>query len=154
MTALSIRQATLEDFDFVVSLIGSDPIADARQPARPDDQIHQRDAFDAIARDPNHLLLVAEFEHQRVGSFQLSFIPGVSRQGAWRGQIESVRIHPDYRNRGLGSAMMTWAVERCRQRGCGLVQLTSDRQRSSAHRFYERLGFSPTHTGFRLSLSV
>lgn len=152
MNALSIRQATIEDFDFVVSLIGTDPIADARNPAGSDDHRHQREAFDAITRDPNHLLLVAELEHQPVGSFQLSFIPGVSRQGAWRGQIESVRIHPEYRNRGFGRAMMEWAVERCREQGCGLVQLTSDQQRSCAHRFYEKLGFLPTHTGFKLKL--
>lgn len=152
MNALSIRNATLEDLDFVVSLIGTDPIADARIPATSDDQRHQREAFDAINRDPNHLLLVADWEHQPVGSFQLSFIPGVSRQGAWRGQIESVRIHPEHRNRGLGSAMMEWAVERCRERGCGQVQLTSDQKRSNAHRFYERLGFLPTHTGFKLRL--
>ena len=152
MIALSIREATREDFDFVVSLIDTDPVAIARNPAKPDDQKHQQEAFDAIDRDPNHLLLVAELERRPVGSFQLSFIPGVSRKGAWRGQIESVRIHPEYRNRGLGSAMMEWAVEHCRERGCGLVQLTSDRQRSDAHRFYEKLGFSPTHTGFKLRL--
>lgn len=152
MTALTIREAILEDLDFVVSLIGTDPIADARNPATADDRLHQREAFEAINSDPNHLLLVAELEHQPVGSFQLSFIPGVSRQGAWRGQIESVRIHPAHRNRGLGGAMMEWAVERCRERGCGLVQLTSDQQRSNAHRFYERLGFLPTHTGFKMRL--
>ena len=152
MTTLSIRKATLEDLDFIISLIGTDPIADARNPETPDDRKHQREAFDAINRDPNHLLMVAELEHQPVGSFQLSFIPGVSRQGAWRGQIESVRIHPEYRNRGLGGAMMEWAVERCRERGCGLVQLTSDQQRTSAHRFYGRLGFLPTHTGFKLRM--
>ena len=96
--------------------------------------------------------MIAEWDGTAIGSFQLSFIPGVSRQGAWRGQIESVRIHPDYQGRGLGSAMMQWAVEQCRNRGCGLVQLTSDRQREDAHRFYERLGFVPTHTGFKLKL--
>ena len=152
MNALSIRKAILDDFDFVVSLISTDPIAGARNPATPDDRNHQRVAFDAILRHADHLLLVAELEREPVGSFQLSFIPGVSRQGAWRGQIESVRIHPEYRNRGFGSAMMEWAVERCRERGCGLVQLTSDRQRHDAHRFYQKLGFLPTHTGFKLRL--
>lgn len=152
MNTLSYRDAAESDLPFIVGLIESDPIAAKRDPGRSSDAEDQKEAFDAIARDPSHRLLVAELDGEPVGSFQLSFIPGVSRQGAWRGQIESVRIDPGHQGKGLGSAMMQWAIEECRKRGSGLVQLTSDTTREDAHRFYERLGFKPTHTGFKLKL--
>ena len=152
MSNLTFRDATLADLPFITGLIDSDPVAAARDPAHADDPQQQREAFTAIAADPNHRLIVALAGDVPVGSFQLSFIPGVSRQGAWRGQIESVRIAPEFQGAGYGSAMMEWAVAQCRARGCGLVQLTSDVTRADAHRFYDRLGFRATHTGFKLKL--
>ncbi|NVE94260.1 GNAT family N-acetyltransferase [Altererythrobacter lutimaris] len=152
MSRLTIRDATEQDLPYIVGLIDSDAVSAKRDPAMPADEADQREGFDAIAGDPNHRLLIAEVEGKPVGSFQLSYIPGVSRQGAWRGQIESVRVHPDHQSKGIGGAMLEWAVEECRKRGCGLVQLTSDTTREDAHRFYERLGFKPTHTGFKLKL--
>lgn len=152
MDHLHYRDAGLDDLDFLVELMDRDPVAAARDLAHRDDRQQQTEAMKAIAFDPNHRLLIVELDQVPVGSFQLSFIPGVSRQGAWRGQIESVRVVPERQGQGIGSAMMQWAVAECRRRGCGLVQLTSDRNRPDAHRFYERLGFRPTHSGFKLKL--
>ncbi|WP_120076593.1 GNAT family N-acetyltransferase [Aurantiacibacter odishensis] len=152
MTALTYRDATPDDLPFIAALGDADEVAAARDPARATIAEEQRKALAAITTDPNHRLLVVERDGERVGSFQLSFIPGVSRQGAWRGQIESVRVIDSLRGQGIGEAMMRWAIDRCAEKGCGVVQLTSDRQRDAAHRFYERLGFEPTHTGFKMKL--
>jgi GNAT superfamily N-acetyltransferase len=87
-----------------------------------------------------------------VGTCQLTFIPSLSRRGAERMTIEAVRVRTDLRGHGLGRAMMAWALERARERGCGLAQLTTDRRRTDAHRFYASLGFEPSHLGFKLTL--
>lgn len=152
MDQLLIRDAVEVDLPFIVGLIASDPVAAARDLEAPGDAAAQLEGFRAIAADPNHRLLVAEFAGTPAGSFQLSFIPGVARGGAWRGQIEAVRVAPAHQGQGIGQAMMRWAIEQCRERGCALVQLTSDRSRADAHRFYERLGFTATHSGFKLKL--
>ncbi len=110
------------------------------------------DAFSAIEADPNQLLVVMRYHQKMAGCFQLSFIPGLSRKGQWRGQIESVRIAAHLRGQGLGQRMMAWAIETCRARGCGLVQLSTDKSRLDAHRFYERLGFIASHEGMKLAL--
>lgn len=147
-----IRDALEGDLPFIVGLIASDPVAAARDAEAPGDAAAQLEAWRAITADPNHRLLVADLAGEPVGSFQLSFIPGVARGGAWRGQIEAVRVAPGHQGRGIGQAMMHWGIEQCRDRGCALVQLTSDRRRADAHRFYERLGFAATHSGFKLKL--
>ena len=152
MLLLSIRDATEADLPFIVELIDTDTISAVRDPARESDAAVQLAGCLAIGADPNHRLLVAEREGVAVGSFQLSFIPGVSRRGTWRGQIEAVRVAPEFQGQGFGGQMMAWAIAECRDRGCGLVQLTSDRQRNDAHRFYEKLGFTASHTGFKLKL--
>ena len=87
-----------------------------------------------------------------VATLQLTFIPGLARRGALRAQIEAVRVHPDLRGRGLGHALIASAIDEARRRGCALVQLTSDVRRTDAARFYERLGFVASHTGFKLQL--
>lgn len=83
---------------------------------------------------------------------QLSFLPGLARRGALRAQIEAVRVRQDYRSRGLGAALFEWAIQEARGRGCALVQLTTDKSRVDAHRFYERLGFVASHEGLKLQL--
>lgn len=152
MQSLIIRDALEADLPFIVGLIASDPVAAARDAEAIGDAAAQMEGFRAITGDPNHRLLVAEIAGERVGSFQLSFIPGVARGGAWRGQIEAVRVAPGHQGQGIGQAMMRWGIEQCRDRGCALVQLTSDINRADAHRFYERLGFAATHSGFKLKL--
>ena len=149
---LTYRPATEADLPFLDELAAEDEIGAARDGLRPDHAEQALEGLRAISADPNHTLYIVEREGEPVGSFQLSFIPGVARKGAWRGQIESVRVRKALRKHGIGEAMIRWAVERCRERGCAVVQLTSDRQREGAHRFYERLGFVPSHTGFKLPL--
>ncbi len=109
-------------------------------------------AFEAIDRDPNQFLAVMVDGDQLIGTLQLTFIAGLSRRGATRGQIEAVRITRDRRSEGLGEQLIEWAVAECRKRRCAIVQLTTDRRRKDAHRFYDRLGFEPTHIGYKLEL--
>ena len=109
-------------------------------------------AFDALQADPNQVLAVLEDEAGIAGCLQISYIPGLSRRGMLRGQIESVRIASRRRGGGLGRVMLDWAIEECRKAGCGLVQLTTDKARPDALRFYESLGFKPSHEGLKLSL--
>ncbi len=110
-------------------------------------------AFEAIERDANQLLAVGTLADGTIAAcLQISFMPGLSRHGQWRGQIESVRVAEAARGRGAGRQMMDWAIAECRRRGCGIVQLTSDKTRGDAIRFYESLGFVASHEGLKLSL--
>ncbi|ATZ27394.1 GNAT family N-acetyltransferase [Streptomyces lavendulae] len=112
---------------------------------------HER-AFAAIEADPRNELLVLQDGDALVGCLQLTYIPGLGQGGRERALVEAVRIRADRRGGGLGAELMALAVERARGRGCGLVQLTSDKRRTAAHRFYERLGFARSHEGFKLRL--
>ncbi len=148
-----LRRATLDDVPGIVALLTDDPLGAEREAAGAAAamQPYLR-AFEAIDADAAQLLLVAETGGTVVATMQLSFIPGLARQGALRAQIEAVRVHADLRGSGLGRAMVGWAVTESRRRGCALVQLTSDKQRPDAHRFYAELGFVATHEGFKLGL--
>ena len=110
------------------------------------------EAFRAIQAEPNCRELVAVLDGAVVGCFQLNFLPGLGRRGAWRAQIEAVRVAQGQRGRGVGAVMMAWAIERARERGCAMIQLTTDKRRLDAHRFYRRLGFEATHEGMKLPL--
>lgn len=153
MSDVSFRRATEADVAAIVALLADDGLGRGREnPALPLGRRYL-DAFAALDSDPNQLLVVAERDGTVVGCLQLTFIPGLSRLGMWRGQIEAVRVAASERSTGLGGAMVGWAIERCRARGCGLVQLTTDKTRADAHRFYERLGFVASHEGMKLALS-
>jgi GNAT superfamily N-acetyltransferase len=148
----AFRRAASDDLPAIVALLADDPIGSGREsPGVALDPCY-RDAFAAIERDPNQLLGVAERDGRVIGCLQISFIPGLTRCGMWRGQIEGVRIAASERGAGTGRAMLLWAVEECRKRGCGLVQLTSDNRRTDAHAFYAALGFQATHQGYKLAL--
>ena len=149
---VAFRRAIPEDLAAIVALLADDPLGQGRETAGKDLDGHYREAFAAIERDPNQLLLVAMRDERVIGALQLSFIPGLTRRGMWRGQIEGVRVAAGERGSGVGRTMLDWAIAECRRRGCGLVQLTSDERRGDAHRFYEALGFQPTHRGYKLSL--
>src|ERR1051325_4707745 len=136
---IAFRRAVSADLPEIVALLADDPLGRERESARAVLDPAYRDAFAAIERDPNQLLAVAERGGGIIGALQLSFIPGLTRRGMWRGQIEGVRVAASERGLGTGRAMLLWAVEECRRRGCGLVQLTSDKRRTKAHRFYEAL---------------
>jgi GNAT superfamily N-acetyltransferase len=150
--SVAFRRAVPDDLPTIVALLADDPIGRDRENPGPQLDTRYRAAFEAIERDPNQLLIVADRGGHVIGVLQLTFIPGLTRRGMWRGQIEGVRVAADERASGIGRAMLVWAVEECRKRGCGLVQLTSDKRRSGAHRFYEALGFEATHEGYKLSL--
>ena len=149
---IELRPARREDLEAIVAMLANDPLGSGREDASLPLGEAYLEAFDALDQDPNHLLAVAIAEGQVVGTLQLSFIPGLARTGMWRGQIEAVRIAQDFRNSGLGQQMFQWAIARCEERGCGLVQLTTDKTRPDAHRFYERLGFEASHIGYKLKL--
>ncbi|MBB1255752.1 GNAT family N-acetyltransferase [Streptomyces sp. OF3] len=150
MSDLVIRAATAEDVPAIVAMLADDPLGAQREsPSEP--AVYQA-AFAHIAVDPNQHLVVAERAGAVVGTLQLTVIPGLSRRGASRALIEAVRVRADERGGGLGGELIRWAVDEARQLDCALVQLTSDNSRVDAHRFYERLGFAATHTGFKLTL--
>ena len=155
MTDLTFRDADPAD---IPTIIGLSHAGDARgkdtpplDPATLDDPRY-RAAFDEIIADPKHRLIVAEKGGEVVGTIQLSFIPGMPNLGMKRGLLENVHIRSDQRGTGLGTQMVIWAIERCREAGCGVVQLTSNKLRLDAHRFYEKLGFAKSHEGFKLKL--
>ncbi|MEF1199685.1 GNAT family N-acetyltransferase [Vibrio owensii] len=149
---LTYRSATFEDLTSLVALLANDPLGSKREDASsPLNQAYVA-AFEAIDKDPNNQLLVVELEGALVGMLQLTFIPYLTHIGSWRCLIEGVRIHQDYRGRGFGEQMFEYAIKQAKDKGCRLVQLTSDKQRPDALRFYEKLGFEATHEGFKLAL--
>ncbi|MEL6297419.1 MAG: GNAT family N-acetyltransferase [Pseudomonadota bacterium] len=155
LTGVTIRRATRTDLQAVIALLADDPLGATREQAGagsagPDPAYVA--AFDAIASDPNQFLAVAECENTVIATLQLTYIHGLSRGGARRGQIEAVRVARAWRGRGLGRHMIEWAVATCRREGCTLVQLTSDRSRERAHDFYTRLGFTASHLGFKRTI--
>jgi GNAT superfamily N-acetyltransferase len=152
MSSLTFRPAATSDLPFIVGLVVEDSvvaIGDDPHAASGPDYVAALAAIDA---DRNQEMLIAALGSEPIGCFQLSYIPGLMRRGMWRGLIENVHVTPSHRNKGFGGQMMAWAIERCRERGCGMVQLTSNKKRLDAHRFYRRLGFEQSHEGFKLTL--
>ncbi|QFU16905.1 GNAT family N-acetyltransferase [Microvirga thermotolerans] len=152
MTEIAFRAAKASDLPAIVTLLADDPLGQHREDPSPPLNSRYWKAFEAIKADPNQLLAVVTEGDEVIGTLQISFIPGLARAGAWRGQIEAVRIAAARRNSGLGQQMFEWAIAQCRSRGCDLVQLTTDKERPDAHRFYERLGFVASHIGYKLAL--
>ncbi len=148
---LELRRATAGDLPALVAMLADDPLGAGREDDG--DLTPYRRAFDLVDADPAHVLLVAADGDDVVGTLQLSVLPGLARRGTSRGQIEAVRVAAGARGRGIGAAMLGWAVAESRRRGCGLVQLTTDRSRTDARRFYERLGFVASHEGMKLALA-
>ncbi|MEU6448325.1 GNAT family N-acetyltransferase [Streptomyces sp. NPDC046979] len=150
MGDLEIRRTTAADIPAVVAMLTDDPLGAQRE--SPDDLDPYLAALERLDADPNQHVVVAVRDSRVVGTLQLTIVPGLSRRGATRSIIEGVRIHADERGSGLGTQLIEWAIDESRRQGCQLVQLTSDKTRTDAHRFYERLGFSSSHTGFKLQL--
>jgi GNAT superfamily N-acetyltransferase len=149
-----LRRAASADLPAVIALLTDDPISAARADggSTSDWAAYER-AFERIDGDPAQQLLVAALpDGDVIGTMQLTVIPGLARAGASRLQIEAVRVRGDHRGRGIGGAMIRWAVERAPSHGARLVQLTSDAKRTDAHRFYTRLGFTASHVGFKYAV--
>lgn len=146
------RRARRADLPSVVRMLAEDDLGSQRE--RYDEPLPESysSAFEQIDNDPNHELIVAERNGEVIGTLHLMFLPSVSFQGGLRAQVESVRVDKLFQSQGIGSQMMKWAVERARQRGAHIVQLTTHKTRLDAHRFYERLGFKGTHLGMKLNL--
>lgn len=146
-------QAKREDVPQLVELLADDLLGCEREDnSRP--IVHSYlDAFDAIDSDPNNQLLVVRGEGKLIGMLQLTFIPYLTHQGSWRCLIEGVRIHQSFRGVGIGEKMFHHAIALAKSKSCQIVQLTSDKLRPDALRFYEKLGFKATHEGFKLALA-
>jgi GNAT superfamily N-acetyltransferase len=150
---LTFRLAARSDVPAILELLADDEVSRARDGAISEaaDAAHWA-AFDAIDADPRNELIVVEEDGVPVGTFQLTFTPSLSRGGSERMTIEAVRVRSDRRGSGVGRQMMAWALDRGRERGCRLAQLTTDKRRADAHRFYESLGFVASHEGMKLAL--
>ena len=147
------REAAAEDVTALVALLAADQLGATRDGiTSQDDMRAYLRAFGALDADPMHLLLLGTIGDDVIATMQLSFLPGLARRGALRAQIEAVRVREDYRGRGIGAAMIEWAIHEAQRRGCALVQLMTDNSRDQAHRFYKRLGFVASHQGLKLKI--
>jgi ribosomal protein S18 acetylase RimI-like enzyme len=147
----TIRRAARGDVESIARMLADDPLGSGRE--RLEDPLPESyfRAFEAVDRDPNIQLVVAEDgEGAVVGCLQLCILPGLSSQGASRGLIEDVRVAAHCRSRGIGEQMVQWAIAEARTRGCKLVELLTHNTRVDAQRFYARLGFAPSHVGMTL----
>jgi GNAT superfamily N-acetyltransferase len=152
MPDLIFRRATEADVPMIIGLLADDILGASREATGAESYPKYLNAFCAIDADANQFLMVVVDGTQVIGTLQLTFIPGLASRGQKRGQIEAVRIASDRRGEKIGEAMFDWAVEKCRTEQCGIVQLTTDKARMEAHRFYDRLGFQPSHVGYKLKL--
>ena len=149
---LTFRKAAENDIWNLVALLADDVLGAKREDiSKPLNQSYF-DAFQNIEKDPNNELTVVECNGELVGMLQLTFIPYLTHTGSWRCLIEGVRIAKNYRGQGFGAEFIRWAIRRATERNCKIVQLTSDKQRPDALRFYQSLGFQATHEGFKLKI--
>jgi GNAT superfamily N-acetyltransferase len=150
---LTFRLATRDDVRDIVRMLADDALGAQRETYGPSLQHSYYAAFEIISRDANNELVVGCLAGRVIAVLQLTFIPYLTHRGSWRALIEGVRIDSSVRSRGIGRKLIAWAVERARQRDCHMVQLTSDKARADAIRFYESLGFVASHEGFKLHLN-
>ena len=150
MNDLIARKMQKADLGIVVSLLADDELGRSREDKTNVVHADYLRAFEQIQSDVNQYAAIFEINGETVGCLQITFIPGLSRRGSLRGQIEGVRVCRDFRRKGYGAKMIEWAIAECRDRGCRLVQLTSDKKRENAIQFYEKLGFVKSHEGFKL----
>jgi GNAT superfamily N-acetyltransferase len=149
---VTLRRARAEDVPAIVHLLADDPLGRTRERDETPLPASYAKAFAAIDADANQELVVACRGSRVVGVLQLTYLPSLTYRGSWRAQIEGVRVGADERSRGLGRALFEWAIARARERGCALLQLTTDKSRPDARRFYEGLGFVASHEGMKLRL--
>jgi len=150
--SIHFRRAARADLPEIVRMLADDGLGSQREQYKLPLPAVYLAAFEQINANSFHELIVAELDGRVVGTLHLIFIPSLSYQGGLRAQVESVRVDESLRNQGIGAKMMKWAIERARQRGAHILQLTTHNSRLNAHRFYERLGFKGTHLGMKISL--
>lgn len=146
------RVATEKDLDSIVAMLADDVIGSKRERYEHPLPNSYIEALEAIRSDPNNELVVACAGNEVIGVQQITFTPYITHQGRWRATIEGVRTSASVRGKGVGTELIKWAIQRAKERGCHLVQLTTDKKRPDALRFYERLGFKPTHEGLKMKL--
>ena len=149
---LKFRDAIESDVPALVQLLADDALGAMREDISTPLNNDYLKAFHSIQSDPNNELTVVESNNEFAGMLQLTFIPYLTHTGSWRCLIEGVRIADTHRGKGLGTEFINWAIEGAKKRKCSLVQLTSDKKRPDAIRFYEALGFEATHEGFKLKI--
>jgi Predicted acetyltransferase len=149
---LTIREAELRDLEAIIRLHEEDDLSSHGDAWTPESRPAYEAAFAAIARSPENSLFVALDGEEVVGTFQLTFIPNLTGRGSLRVKVESVKVKGARRSGGIGSRMMTFAEEEARRRGARLMELSSQKARKEAHRFYERLGYTRSHEGFKKKL--
>lgn len=148
---MKIRKAERNDVPFIVKMLADDKLGKLRE--RYEDPLPDLyfQAFENIDKDANQELVVLENEDEVIiGTLQLTFIPYLTYQGGIRSQIEAVRIRKDFRGKGIGLKLFEWAIQRAKERGAHLIQLTTDKKRPDALKFYEKLGFKATHEGMKM----
>ena len=150
MNDVKARKMQKNDFNVILNLLTDDELGQFRETKSNVIHADYIRAFEQINSDANQYAAVFESCGEIVGCLQITFIPGLSRRGCLRGQIEGVRVSRAFRGKGYGAKMLTWAITKCRDRGCRVVQLTSDKKRENAIQFYEKLGFVKSHEGFKL----
>ncbi|MGN8644637.1 N-acetyltransferase family protein [Gracilibacillus sp. HCP3S3_G5_1] len=146
---IRFRIATENDLDRIIAMLADDVLGSQRERYEHPLPNSYKQAFEAITTDPNNELVVACYNNEVIGVQQITFTPYITHQGGWRATIEGVRTSASVRGKGVGTKLIKWAIERAKERGCHLVQLTTDKQRPDALRFYERLGFKATHEGLK-----
>lgn len=152
MSVIKIREAVINDLPYIVKLMADDAVVGQRESyTTPLSQCYI-DAFNNICNDKNSILLVSCDDEKVIGSLQVTFTQYLSCKGSMRATIENVYVSESYRNLGVGTQLMKYAVNLAKDKNCSIVQLTSNKTRKDAHRFYERLGFHATHEGMKLSL--
>jgi len=149
---VTFREATLQDLDMIVFMLSDDALGNTRELCKDPLPKSYVEAFESIHSDPNNELIVACYGEEIVGVQQITFTPYITHQGGWRATIEGVRVASTERGKGLGSMLIQWAIQRANERGCRMVQLTTDKKRPEALHFYEKLGFKASHEGLKLLL--
>lgn len=151
---MTIRKATRKDIPRIIQMLANDTLGGLREDYQDPLPNQYYKAFKNIDSDPNHELIVIETsEKQVIGTLQLSFIQYLTYQGGIRAQIEAVRVHEDYRNKGIGQQLFEWAILKAKEKGAHVIQLTTDKKRPEALQFYEKLGFKASHEGMKLHLT-
>ncbi|GAV15579.1 GNAT family N-acetyltransferase [Paenibacillus sp. chi10] len=146
------RTATVKDLNKIVQMLADDELGRMRERYELPLPESYLKAFEAIDSDPNNELIVSCLGEEIIGVLQITFTPYITHQGSWRATIEGVRTASSERGKGTGSKLIQWAIERAKERRCHIIQLTTDKKREDAFRFYERLGFEATHEGLKMKL--